>query len=69
MSERVLKELMAEIRLLREEVSDMHDSLDIAHQKIDGLSVLLTMLAGATVATEEDELAAMMDEIGEDNPQ
>ncbi|SFD82038.1 hypothetical protein [Roseivivax sediminis] len=69
MSDGVLKELMAEIRLLREEVSDMHDSLDIAHQKIDGLSVLLTMLAGATVATEEDELAAMMDEIGEDNPQ
>ncbi|ETX14581.1 hypothetical protein OCH239_02940 [Roseivivax halodurans JCM 10272] len=69
MSDAVSKELLAEIRLMREEMSELHDELDIVHQKVDGLSVLLTMLAGASVEVEEDDMAAMMAELGDDNPQ
>ncbi len=69
MSERLLKELLAETRLMREELSEMREDLDVVHQKVDGLSVLLTMLAGAGVERDEDRLGALMDEIGEDNPQ
>ncbi|ETW11794.1 hypothetical protein ATO8_16143 [Roseivivax marinus] len=69
MSDAVLKELLAEVRMMREEMSEMREDFDMAHQKIDGLSVLLSLLAGATVETERDRLDEMMDEIGEDNPQ
>ncbi|SLN42572.1 hypothetical protein ROJ8625_02082 [Roseivivax jejudonensis] len=69
MSDAVLKQLLSEVRLLREEISEMREDAELAHQKIDGLSVLMTMLAGATMEVERDGLEAMMDDIGEDNPQ
>ena len=55
-------------RTVRDEMSEMREEMEVVHQKIDGLSVLLTMLAGAAVEIE-DSAASLMDEIGEDNPQ
>ncbi|ETX29486.1 hypothetical protein [Roseivivax isoporae] len=70
MSEATLKTILAEMRMMRDEVEDMRGEMSVMHQKIDGLSVLLTMLAGAQVYDEDDDdFGSLMDDVGEDNPQ